>query len=132
MSEAAPASVDINAVLESEIKASSGLPWPRLAKIERVQKLIDFCERHAKQESLSGEARDSLSRYLRTALDQRRIHRARDVEYDKENGVIVSIPGLKYHAKSGRYTLKREDTEKRTVRKKKKSPRDTTKSSDNT
>jgi len=115
--------VDINQVLSQEMTASKGLPWSRLPKIERVQKLNDFCLRHAETEGLSEEVSSILSKYLRTALDQRRIHRAKDVVYDKDSGEITSIPGLKYHAKTGRYTLKREEPEKRTQRKKNNSPR---------
>lgn len=119
MSTEETASLDINQVLTQEMASTKGLPWSRLPKIERVQKLNDFCQRHAANEGLSTEDTAVLSRYLRTALDQRRIHRAKDVVYNKDSGQIESIPGLQYHDKTNRYTLRREEPEKRTQRKKK-------------
>ena len=118
MSTAEAASLDIDQVLAQEMTATKGLPWSRLPKIERVQKLNEFCERHTEAEGLDAATSELLSRYLRNALEQRRIHRAKDVVYDKDTGKITAIPGLKYHTKTGRYTLKREEPEKRTQRKK--------------
>lgn len=110
--------LDINEVLTQEMELTKGMPWSRLPKIERVNKLDDFCRRYGESEKLDSSKIAVLSRYLRTALDQRRIHRAKDVVYDKDTGQITSIPALKYHSKTGRFTLKREEPEKRTQRKK--------------
>ena len=110
---------NINDVLSAEMEHSAaGVPWSRLQKIERVQKLTEYSARHAETEGLGDSGRDELARYLRNALDQRRIHRAKDVEYNKDTGEILSIPGLKYHPATGRFTLRREEPDKRTVRKK--------------
>jgi hypothetical protein len=54
------------------------------------------------------------------ALEQRRIHRAKDVEYDRTTGKVLSVPGLKYHTTTNKFTIKRDDTvvKSKTVRKK--------------
>ena len=116
--------IELDAALSHEMKAQQDLPWSRLPKLQRIQKLNAFCDSHAEQELLNAEQTSHLRTYLRQALDQRRIHRAKDVIYDKTTGAITSIPGLKYHARTSRYTIKREEaTPARTVRKKKNSPK---------
>ena len=120
---------ELDAALSQEMKAQQDLPWSRLPKLQRIQKLNAFCDYHSEQESLDSQQTLHLRTYLRQALDQRRIHRAKDVIYDKTTGTITSIPGLKYHARTSRYTIKREEAPTRTVRKKKNSPKDSCMSS---
>jgi hypothetical protein len=121
---AATTETELNAVLSQEMKSQQDLPWSRLPKLQRIQKLNAFCDTHAEQESMDAKQNTHLRMYLRQALDQRRIHRAKDVAYDKTTGTITSIPGLKYHTRTSRYTIKRDETPQgRTVRKKKNSPK---------
>ena len=120
---------ELDAALSQEMAAQRDLPWSRLPKLQRIQKLNTFCDKHAEQEALSPKQTSHLRTYLRQALDQRRIQRAKDVIYDKTTGEITSIPGLKYHARTSRYTIKRDETPARTVRKKKNSPKGSSTSS---
>ena len=114
----------LDAALEREKIATPNLPWPRVPKLQRIAKLSDFCDRYATENGLDVETKAVLWKYLRGALDNRRIHRAKDVVYDNETGMLTAIPGLKYYAKTQRYTLKREETVPRTVRKRN-TPKDT-------
>lgn len=119
----------LDAVLEKEMKSSEDVPWSRLQKMQKIDKLMAFCDEHAEKESMTERQRTGLRSYLRLALEQRRIHRAKDVDYDRTSGKIISVPGLKYHAATNKFTIKREDTvtKSRTVRKKNQ-PRDSSSS----
>ena len=121
--------VHLDAALEKEMKSSQDLPWSRLQKMQKIDKLMVFCDEHAEKESMTERQRTGLRSYLRLALEQRRIHRAKDVDYDRITGKVLSVPGLKYHASTNKFTIKRDDTvtKSRTVRKKNQ-PRDSTSS----
>ena len=109
----------LDAVLEKEMKSSEDVPWSRLQKMQKIDKLMAFCDEHAEKESLTERQKVALRSYLRMALEQRRIHRAKDVDYDRVTGKVISVPGLKYHTSTNKFTIKRDDTvaKSRTVRK---------------
>ena len=120
----------LDAVLEKEMNSSEDVPWSRLQKMQRIEKLMSFCDEHAEKESMTERQRVALRSYLRMALEQRRIHRAKDVDYDRGTGKVISVPGLKYHTSTNKFTIKRDDTvakKSRTVRKKNQ-PRDSSSS----
>ena len=120
----------LDAVLEKEMNSSEDVPWSRLQKMQRIEKLMLFCDEHAEKESMTERQRVALRSYLRMALEQRRIHRAKDVDYDRGTGKVISVPGLKYHTSTNKFTIKRDDTvakKSRTVRKKNQ-PRDSSSS----
>lgn len=112
--------IDMDAVLEKEMKSSEDVPWSRLQKMQRIDKLMIFCDEHSITELFTEQQRLELRSYLRMALEQRRIHRAKDVEYDRTTGKVLSVPGLKYHTTTNKFTIKRDDTvvKSKTVRKK--------------
>jgi len=115
----------LDAVLEKEKTSSEDVPWSRLQKMQKIEKLMIFCDEYASKESMTDRQRLGLRSYLRMALEQRRIHRAKDVDYDRTTGKVLSVPGLKYHTSTNKFTIKRDDTvvKSRTVRKKNQ-PRD--------
>ena len=111
----------LDAVLEKEMNSSEDVPWSRLQKMQKIDKLMAFCDEHAEKESMIDRQKMALRSYLRMALEQRRIHRAKDVDYDRTTGKVISVPGLKYHTSTNKFTIKRDDTvvkNSRTVRKK--------------
>ena len=83
--------------------------WSKLDKITKIKKLQEFCKKYSEENKLSKEKTDILQTYLRDCLDRKKLHRIKDVIYDKETHSIVNIPALSFNSVSQRFTLKSDD-----------------------
>ena len=100
---------DVGSILDSELNRNKKEPWCKLNQTEKVQKLNDFAVKLAKEKELSLSETKKLQTYLSTALSRKKLQKVKDVSYDKENGVIKSIPTLNFNTTEKRFTLKRSD-----------------------
>ena len=57
-----------------------------------------------------------MKKYLKECINKKRLQRVKDVLYDKEEGIILSIPNLIYNKSRQRYTLKRSDKRMSTLK----------------
>ena len=99
----------INDFLDRERANNKKETWNRLDKTIKLKKLQDYCLRYGKENNLAQAKIESLSLYLKNCLERKRFERVRDINYDKENEIIKSIPNLLYNKQSKRFTLKRSE-----------------------
>ena len=107
---------NIDDILENEKNANKSDPWNKLDKSAKVMKLKDFASRHGKKENYSEQETTALFQFLISALDQKKLMRAKDVVYDKASGAITSIPCLIFHAALKKFTLKRCEKRQSTLK----------------
>jgi hypothetical protein len=107
---------NIDVILENEKNANKSDPWNKLDKSAKVGKVKEFAGIHGKKENYTEEEILSLYQFLVSALDQKKLMRAKDVIYDKTNGVITSIPCLMYHTGFKKFTLKRCEKRQSTLK----------------
>ena len=107
---------NIDDILENEKNASKSDPWNKLDKSAKVGKLKEFAMRHGKKENHNEQEITVLDQFLVSALEQKKLMRAKDVVYDKTTGTIVSIPCLIYHAGFKKFTLKRCEKRQSTLK----------------
>ena len=107
---------NIDDILENEKNANKSDPWNKLDKSAKIGKLKDFAVRHGKEENHTEEETNSLYHFLVSALEQKKLMRAKDVIYDKATGMITSIPCLIYHAGFKKFTLKRCEKRQSTLK----------------
>ena len=107
---------NIDDILENEKNANKSDPWNKLDKSAKIGKLKDFAFRHGKEENHTEEETNSLYHFLVSALEQKKLMRAKDVIYDKATGMITSIPCLIYHAGFKKFTLKRCEKRQSTLK----------------
>ena len=100
---------NVGSILDSELNRNKKEPWCKLNQTEKVQKLNDFAVKLAKEKEFSLSETKKLQTYLSTALSRKKLQKVKDVSYDKENGVIKSIPTLNFNTTEKRFTLKRSD-----------------------
>ena len=100
---------NVGSILDSELNRNKKEPWCKLNQTEKVQKLNDFAVRLGKEKEFSLPETKKLQTYLSTALSRKKLQKVKDVSYDKENGVIKSIPTLNFNTIEKRFTLKRSD-----------------------
>ena len=107
---------NIDDILENEKNANKSDPWNKLDKSAKIGKLKEYATRHGKKENYTEEEITTLYHFLISALDQKKLMRAKDVVYDKVSGGITSIPCLIYHAGFKKFTLKRCEKRQSTLK----------------
>lgn len=107
---------NIDDILENEKNASKSDPWNKLDKSAKFGKMKEFAARHGKKENYSEQEITALYQFLISAIDQKKLMRAKDVTYDKVTGEITSIPCLMYHAGFKKFTLKRCEKRQSTLK----------------
>jgi len=107
---------NIDDILENEKNTNKSDPWNKLDKSAKIGKLKEFAMRHGSKENCTEQEINTLYRFLVSALDQKKLMRAKDVIYDKVTGVITSIPCLIYNAGFKKFTLKRCEKRQSTLK----------------
>ena len=107
---------NIDDILEKEKNANKSDPWNKLDKSAKVGKLREFAAQHGKKENYTETEIVTLYQFLVSALEQKKLMRAKDVVYDKSIGAITSIPCLVYHAGFKKFTLKRCEKRQSTMK----------------
>jgi hypothetical protein len=100
--------------LEDEKKTFSSEPWTKLDKTTKLQKMKLFVTTFCKDNADMNEK--TLYNFLATNLDRKKLLKAKEVIYDKEIGLITSIPGLFYVNTTKKFTLKRSDKRPSTLK----------------
>ena len=57
-----------------------------------------------------------LKQFFKTSLEKRKLQKTKEVVYDKQTGVIKSVPGLMYNNTSNQYTLRNMDKKVSTLK----------------
>jgi hypothetical protein len=99
-------------LLEREKQQNKSEAWNKLNKTVKTQKLHIFAEKYGKDNSLPAKDVKSLKHFFIEALDKNKLQKAKDVLYDKEKGIIQSIPALFFNTNQRVFTLKNMDVKR--------------------
>ena len=105
---------NLDVFLADEKQSISNEPWTKLDKTTKLQKFKLFISTTHKDES--EESQEELYRYLAINLDRKKLLKTKDVIYDKDVGIITSIPALLYNTTSKKFTLKRCEKRQSTLK----------------
>lgn len=101
--------MDINALLEQESRSNKADSWNKLNKTLKIKKLEAFSEKYCKDNNLTSKDAKQLKQYFLSCLDDNKLQRTKDVQYDKETGEIINIPQFTYNKAAKNCTLKALD-----------------------
>lgn len=99
-------------LLEKEKIHNKSETWNKLNKTIKIQKLHIFAEKYGKDNTLPVKDIKSLKMFFIDSLNKNKLQKTKDVVYDKEKGVIQSIPALHFHTTNRTFTLKILDTKR--------------------
>ena len=102
----------ISDILKNDSEHNKNQPWTKLNKTEKIEKLNAYSKILSQEKNMNDDEIIFLQNYLQVALERKRLVSVKDVIYDKDNGLIKSIPCLVFNETTNKYTLKR--SEKRT------------------
>lgn len=117
----------IDALLEHEKHASKSEPWSKLDKTTKVAKLREYADRYISENDATlttttttptdrEKDKEALIAFLLTTLDQKKLLKTKEVNYDKSSGCIKSIPCLGYNVLQKKFTLKRCEKRQSTLK----------------
>jgi hypothetical protein len=102
----------LDTILENEKQSNKQDAWTKLDKTVKTQKLHGFAEKYGKDNSLPVKDIKSLKHFFTDSLDKNRLQKTKDVLYDKEKGIITSIPALHFNITARAFTLKNLDAKR--------------------
>ena len=107
---------NINDFLEKEKQTHTNELWSKLDNTIKMQKIRVFIEDYSTINNLTAKESKFLLSFLTTGLEQKRLSKAKDVIYDRETGVIKSIPCLLFNQINRKFTLKRCEKRQSTLK----------------
>jgi len=105
---------NLDIFLNDEKQTVTNDPWTKLDKTTKLQKFKEYVELNYKEETI--DEKNSLYRVLAINLDRKKLLKAKDVLYDKDTGVITSIPVLQFNPTTKKFTLKRCEKRQSTLK----------------
>ena len=107
---------NIEQLLENEKKQMNAEPWNKLDKRLKIQKLHAYAEKYGKENAIPMKEIKGLKTFFSECLTKDKLAKVKDVEYDRENGVINGIPSLFLHPSSRAFTLRNLDKKVSTLK----------------
>jgi hypothetical protein len=98
--------VQIDELLESEKKTMNTESWNKLDKRLKIQKLHAYAEKYGRENALPVKDVKALKMFFSECLSKDKLSKVKDVEYDKQMGVINSISGLSFNVISRSFTIR--------------------------
>jgi hypothetical protein len=102
--------------LEDETSANQKENWSKLDKTQKVKKLINHVELLEKKFTLNDDESNKCKKYLLKCLERKALTKVKDVNYDKEKGIITTIPNLHFDNSTRVFALKKDDKHISTVK----------------
>jgi hypothetical protein len=106
----------IDELLETEKKNMNSESWNRLDKRLKIQKLHAYAEKYGKYNGLAMKEIKSLKMFFSECLTKDKLAKVKDVEYDKQTGVIASVCGLSFNVGTRAFTLRNLDKKVSTLK----------------
>ena len=107
---------NLDSILAKESLENKKKPWSKLGISVKIRKINFFIAHHNWETKLTPKEQEELASYLKTAIQRKKLQRAKDVVYDVSTGIIKSIPGLTYNKTKKRFTLRRIDKKNSTLK----------------
>jgi len=102
----------IDELLEKEKQYNKSETWNKLDKTLKIQKLHQFAEKYGKEQSLPVKEIKALKLFFLDCLEKNKLQKTKEVNYDKESRVILSIPALHFNLLTNHFTLKNVDAKR--------------------
>lgn len=101
--------------LDESIDPTKSEKWNKMDRTTKLNKLNLFTLKYKDDHNLSEEEYDILKNYLKDCLEKKKLARVKDVVYDSDKHMLVSIPGLHFNKMSKKFTIKNGDTKKSVI-----------------
>ena len=87
---------NVNEYLNKEGQIKENQAWWKLHKSTKLKKLLEFAEIYEKQHRLNEEEGQIFRDFLKQKLNENKLTKVKEVEYDKELAIIKNIPNISF------------------------------------
>lgn len=108
--------LNIEELLEKECILNKLEPWCKLDKTIKLNKLINYANILTKKYSLVSQEKEELINLLKMSLDKKLLNKVKEVQYDKELGIIKNIPQLIFNNINRKFVFKRSEKHVSTIK----------------
>lgn len=102
----------IDELLEKEKQSNKLDSWNKLDKMTKITKLVAFAEKYGQENKLVEPEVVQLKQFFIGCLDQSKLHKSKDVIYDRDSMEIREIPALFIHPVHRNFTLRITDNKR--------------------
>jgi hypothetical protein len=108
---------NIDNILQNERNINLKEPWNKLDKTVKISKLCEFVDTIVNENNkLTSSENIKLKEFLIHCLDQTKLHKVKDVTYNKETGKIEQITLLYFNDVNRKFTLKKHEKRQSTLK----------------
>ena len=108
--EAETATTDVlDDFLKKETAQNKLEQWAKLDKTGKISKLRDYSEKMRELHKLTDAETTKLNTYLLFCLERKYFVKVKDVNYDREKGILVDIPNLCFIEESRQFSYRKSD-----------------------
>jgi hypothetical protein len=104
--------LNLDDIIKQDKLYTENLPWSKLNRTIKLCKLDEFVEKYSKTNDMNCNETNELIELLHESLNKKQLQKAKDISYDKNDGLIKNIPNLVFNKNSRKHTLK--NVEKKT------------------
>lgn len=108
--------IDIDKLLETDKKLNKSKPWSKIGKSIKSKKIKLFIKSFSIENELKPGQIIKLTSYLMISLEKKKLQRTKDVIYNVSTGKITKIPGLIFNKVKNKFSLKRVDKKRSTLK----------------
>jgi hypothetical protein len=102
----------IDRILESEKQKNKADTWSKLDKTVKLQKLHTFAEKYGREHGIPAKEIKNLKMFFVGCLENNKLHKTKDLVYNKDTREITSIPALYLNANTRNFSLKITDAKR--------------------
>lgn len=107
---------NLDEILRKETDSNRKKPWSKLGRSTKIQKFKEFVKDYSEEHSLTDNEKAQLVSYLSKSLDRKKLQRVKDLTYDTKTQKIKAIPGLIFHKTKRKFTIRRVDRKRTTLK----------------
>lgn len=99
----------LETILESENQHNKTKTWNKLDKTQRLQKLHSYAEKYVNEHGLPLKEIKALKSYFSKCLDEQKLQKTKEVNYNKDTREVVAVNGLGYNMEMHAFFIRNVD-----------------------
>jgi len=107
---------NIEEFLEKEKNFESKLPWNKLNKMKKYEKICIYINKLSEDKDISDKNKKDILSIIKIALNKKKLQRVKDVVYNKETGIIKNIPSIEYDSKEKKLSFNLNEKKQSTLK----------------
>ena len=102
----------LDSLLEKEKQQNKTEHWNKIDKTVKTQLLHSFAEKYGHDHKLPMKEIKNLKLFFSECLNRGKLQKNKDVNYDKDNQLVISIPALYFNNDKKHFTLRIVDNKR--------------------